>query len=95
MRLLVIAIDALSPRRVAALASRLPTLHRLAREGRLTELPTGDHPCTTEQWTSFATGLPRRRHRVRGLTREGQGELWGADAFPASVCRTCCSTARA
>ena len=82
MRLLVIAIDAMSPRRVVALGGRLPALHRLAQEGTVTELAVGDHPCTTEQWTSFATGLPRRGHRVRGLTREDRGQLWGADALP-------------
>jgi hypothetical protein len=82
MKLLILAIDAMGPQRVRALGDGLPALHALAAGGQVHALPVAGDPCSTELWSSFATGLPAQQHAVRGLTRGDTGELWRADALP-------------
>lgn len=82
MQLLVIGVDAMCPQRVLKEGPAVGNLHRLWSHGSLFDIQMGDDPCTPEVWTSFATGLSRSDHCVRGLTVDDSGQLWEADDLP-------------
>jgi predicted AlkP superfamily phosphohydrolase/phosphomutase len=74
-RALVLGLDGADPELVLAIgAERLPTLHRLMREGAWARLRTVQPPATLPNWTSFLTGLDPGRHGVFDFTtRQGYG----------------------
>ncbi len=78
MKLLVAGFDAMCPEVVARLGDELPTLARLARDGTFARIHLTDSACTPPIWTSIATGVAYGEHKVRGLTKNGTGELWSA-----------------
>lgn len=83
--MLVAGFDSMCPDVVAGLGDELPTLARLARHGIFGRIPLTDSACTPPVWTSLMTGLGYRDHCVRGLTKNGTGQLWGADDVPAAT----------
>lgn len=74
-RALILGLDGADPELVLALGpERLPTLHRVMREGAWARLRTVQPPATLPNWTSFLTGLDPGRHGVFDFTtRQGYG----------------------
>ncbi|HJL02243.1 MAG TPA: alkaline phosphatase family protein [Polyangiaceae bacterium LLY-WYZ-15_(1-7)] len=72
-RALVLGLDGADPDVVHDLGpARLPTLHRLMREGAWARLESVQPPATLPNWTTFLTGVDPGRHGVFDFTtREG------------------------
>lgn len=68
-RALVLGLDGADPDVVLELGeARLPTLHRLMREGAWARLESVQPPATLPNWTTFLTGVDPGRHGVFDFT---------------------------